>query len=465
MKRLTKIQLAVFAVVTVVCVVYGSVRFLGVGDVFHPAYEVEADFENAGGVYPRAEVELLGTPVGSVKEIRPGPDGGSIVVMAIEHGVEIPRDVSAKIGNKSAIGEQYVELTPASSDGPRLAEGDRIPRRRTAAPLPVEQLIGNLDAFVGSLPRKELAVALDELNAASTDLAQPLGQLIDASDRLTAASLAGSDSLISLIEDAQVVLDTQIDLAPQTQRFLRELASLTGRLRGLNVDVAALFADGVRAGTEVTNLLAANQKALPVLLNDLLALTTVVGDRLPAVRKTLVVFPWLLELGGTALRHCEDLDAKTGKPVEATCQYDENGDPVIKSWLAQAMDHLPPSAPYHPCTQGYEGTRKFEPDGTPVDGKGGKEADFEEPNLEAHCSASPHDPNSPNVRGAQNVPEYLAPGAAGAGRPAPGWAAFDGDTGLLLTPEGSFRLVGPTGPPPPSGNPGLAWLLGQPLSE
>ncbi|HWI43787.1 MAG TPA: MlaD family protein [Nocardioides sp.] len=465
MKRLQVIQLAVFAVVTVVCVVYGSVRFLDVGQVVHKPYEVEADFADAGGVYPRAEVELLGTRVGSVKEIRPGPDGGSIVVMRLDHDVRVPREVTAAIGNKSAIGEQYVELTPRRAGGPVLAAGDRIPRARTATPLPVEKLIGDLDSFVGSLPQKDLTVALDEMNKAAVGLGAPLGRLIDSSDRLTAASLAGSDSLIALIDDAQVVLDTQSDLAPQTRQFLHELSSLTGRLRGLDVDVASLFADGVRAGTETTNLLADNQQALPVLLNDLLALTTVVGDRLPAVRKTLVVFPWLLELGGTAIRHCEDLDAKAGKPVASSCDYDANGDPVIKSWLAQAFDQLPPNPPTHPCTRGYEGTRKFQPDGTPVDGKGHKEAPFEEPNTEAHCAASANDPATPNVRGAQNVPGYVPPGDGAAGRPAPGWAAYDGDSGLLVTPDATFRIVGPTGPPPPSGNPGLGWLLGQPLTD
>ncbi len=466
MKTLTKVQLIAFTIITIVCTIYGSVRFLGVRDLVDPPYEIEAEFASTGGLYPRADVELLGTRVGKVEDIRPGPDGGSIVVMAIDQDTTIPRDVRAEIGNKSAIGEPYVELTPLVADGPELEAGDRIPRDRTASTLPVEQLIADLDALVRSVPADDLAVALDELAKASAGLAGPLGRLIDASDRLTAASLASADSLTALIRDARVVLDTQVELAPRTATALRQLAGLTGTLRSLDADVAALFADGVRAGTEVTNLLAANQQALPLLLTDLLSLTTVVGDRLPAVRKTLVVFPWLLELGGTTIRYCEDVDAATGRPVEATCDYDENGDPVWKAWLAQQLDQLPGNPPYHPCTQGYEGTDKFHPDGTPVNGSGRRHAGIdEEANLRAGCTASPADPSSPNVRGARNVPDYIAPGTPGAGRVAPGWAAYDGDTGLLVTPEGTFRLIGRTGPPPPSGNAGLAWLLSRSLQK
>lgn len=367
----------------------------------------------------------------------------------------------AQVGLKSAIGEQYVELTPESADGPYLATGDLIPRDRTSSPLPVEELIGNLDALAGSLPREELSVALDELNKAATGLGQPLGRLIDYSDQLSAASLEGSDDLIALIKDARTVLDTQLDLAPDTARFLAELAGLTDQFNDLGIDIAALFADGVRAGSEVSGLLADNATALSLLLDDLLSLTTVVADRLPSVRKTLVVFPWLLELGGTTFRYCEDLDAVTGTPVEATCDYDEFGDPVVKSWLAQVMDHVPPA--FQPCTRGYGGTRKFQPDGTAVDG-GAAERPFEEPNLEAACTAAPTDPTTPNVRGAQNVPDYLPPGSGALGRSAPAYAAYDADTGLLVTPQGTYRLLGRTGPPPPRGNDGLEWLLGQPMA-
>lgn len=465
MTTLTKVQLVVFGVVTIACLVYGAVSFLGVDELVDPPYTIEADFSSSGGLYPRADVELLGTRVGRVTEIRPGPDGGSIVVMAIDDDTDIPRDVRAAVGNKSAIGEPYVELTPLTADGPSLEEDERIPRRRTSTTLPVEQLIGNLDALVRSVPTEELAIALDELAQASSGLALPLGRLIDASDRLTAASLASADSLTALIRDAQVVLDTQVALAPQTATALRQLAPLTATLRDLDAEVVGLFADGVRAGTEVTNLLAANQKALPLLLNDLLSLTTVVGDRLPAVRKTLVVFPWLLELGGTTVRYCEDADPETGRLVEATCNYDANGDPVWKAWLAQQVDQAPGSPPYHSCTRGYEGTHRYQPDGTPLDGSGKRAVPFQEPNLAAACTTSPRDPSSPNVRGAQNVPEYLPPASNGTGRVAPVWAAYDGDTGLLITPEGSFEVVGRTGPPPPSGSAGLAWLLSRPLAS
>lgn len=465
MTTLTKVQLVAFTIITIFCVVYGSVRFLGVRDLVDRPYTIEAEFAQTGGLYPRADVELLGTRVGKVEDIRPGPDGGSIVVLAIDQDTQIPREVRAKVGNKSAIGEPYIELTPQVADGPVLEAGDRIPRERTSSTLPVERLIGGLDALVRSVPADDLAVALEELARASEGLAGPLGRLIDASDRLTAASLANVDSTTALIQDARVVLDTQAELSVQTATALEQLAGLTGTLRALDADVAALFADGVRAGTEVTNLLAANQDALPLLLNDLLSLTTVVGDRLPAVRKTLVVFPWLLELGGTTVRYCEDVDAETGRPVEATCDYDENGDPVWKAWLAQQIDQGPGSPPYHSCARGYESTNRFHPDGTPMDGTDQHAGADEEPNLLADCAASAADPSSPNVRGARNVPDYLAPTGPGARRVAPGWAAYDGDTGLLVTPEGTFRLIGRTGPPPPSGNDGLAWLLSRSLQN
>ncbi|MET3961668.1 phospholipid/cholesterol/gamma-HCH transport system substrate-binding protein [Marmoricola sp. OAE513] len=401
--RLTKIQLVVFALVTVLAVSYGAVNLLGVGKVFSPPYEIEAQFASSGGIYARADVDLLGTRVGSVKEIKPGPGSGTTVVIAIDKGVEIPADVTALIGSKSAIGEQYIELEPRSSGAPYLADGDVIGIADTSTPVAVEDLLAHTEALAGSIDPKKLTTALTEASDAFGGRGADLGRLIDASDRATRASLDGLSDLNRLIDSAKVALDTQVDLAPATRTALRTAGSVLGTLENLNPVFADVFVSGVKAGTEVTGLLKDLRPALPGLLGNLVTLTEVAAERLPALRKTLAIFPWVLEVNATSFRYCDELDAKTGKPIQSTCRYDAQGRPVYSAHLAVQLPETPGTPAYASCTKGYEGTVKHLPDGTPLKG-GPKQSQDSEPNPKAACTASPTDPGQPNIRGSQNVP-------------------------------------------------------------
>lgn len=437
---LTRVQLIVFTLVTVLAVGYGSIQYFDVGKIFSPPFEVRAEFASAGGIYERADVDLLGTRVGSVREIIPGPGTGTTVVMALDNGVKIPRDVTATIGSKSAIGEQYVELAPRTAGGPVLADGDVIGRDSTKAPVDVAVLLGNLNGLAASIPAEDLATAMSELSTALTGAGPMIGSLIGNTDRLTRTSLENVDTLNALIDDASAVLSTQIDKGAETTTYLRELGSVTAELRGVNGSFADLFANGIKAGVEVSNLLADNAAALPVLLNQLVTLTDIAADRLPAIRKTLVIFPYALEVGATGVRRCGSYNTTTGKPIESTCRYDDQGRPIYSAYLSFQFPQ-PPNAPYFPCTKGYGGTVKYFPNGVPV--KGGPRQQEDSPiNPDAGCTASPNDPNTPLVRGAQNV---IGP-ADGLGRTAP------------------FAVVSSGGDVPPSGEAGLAWLLNSPMN-
>ncbi len=460
--RTTRIQLIAFALVTVLAVGYGAVNFFHVGTVVAPSFEVKAQFKSSGGIYERADVDLLGTRVGSVREIVPGPGTGTTVVIALDHGVKIPKDVRAAIGNKSAIGEQFVELTPQTAGDPYLSSGDVIPLARTSVPIDVAVLLSDLEGLAGSIPTNDLTTVMTELSTALDGVGGTLGHLIENTDRLTRTSLEGVEDLTTLIDDARTVLDTQVEKGPETAAYLREVAGLTSELRRIDGSFDDLFANGIRAGVEVSNLLADNQAALPVLLNQLVSVTTVASDRIPALRKTLVLFPYALEVGATGVRRCGSFDAKTGKPVEATCRYDAQGKPIYSAYLGVQLPESPGTPPYFPCTQGYEGTVKYLPNGRPLNGGATQKRDSPV-NMKAACTASPTDPNTPNVRGAQNVP---GPGSGGTGRAAPGWALglLDPASGIFTGPEGSFQVNGTDDPPPPSGDAGLGWLLNSPMA-
>src|ERR1700744_6044203 len=112
--RLTRVQLAIFAVVTVITVVIMAIFYLrlpatlGIG-----TYRVSADFVAGGGLYKNANVTYRGVAVGRVDSVGLNPNGVT-AEMRLNSGPPIPSNVTATVKSVSAIGEQYIDLVPPS---------------------------------------------------------------------------------------------------------------------------------------------------------------------------------------------------------------------------------------------------------------------------------------------------------------------------------------------------------------
>lgn len=98
-------------------------------------YEVSANFDNIGGLKPRAPVKSAGVVVGRVKSI--GFDQDSFqakVVMDLDDAFKFPADSSAKILTSGLLGEQYVGIS-AGGDDANLEAGSRISQTQSAVVL------------------------------------------------------------------------------------------------------------------------------------------------------------------------------------------------------------------------------------------------------------------------------------------------------------------------------------------
>lgn len=458
--RAVVVKLVAFAVVTVASLTYGLVDVLGVHRAVLPATTVTAVFDDPEGLYPDAAVDLLGVRVGTVTEIVPGPGRSTSVVIELHPGSEVPADVVAVASSKSAIGEQYVHLVPRSEDGPLLSDGDTI--TRTTSPPDTGRLIASLGELVGSVPDDAVRKLLREGSYAVEDLDPTVRRLLDDMEVLSGSARSNADDLTNLIRDARVVLRTQVEVQGDLRTSTRELSGLMRTLRRLDPTFDRVLVRGIAAGEGVTDLLRDNQQALPVLLNDLAVLTEVVEKHSPGIRKSLVVFPWALEYNSQALRYCDDVDPVTGDPVEATCHYDDEGRPI---WSAHVADVIKArgSAPYNPCTDGYEETRRHLADGRSADGEGPRQKPDAEPPRGTACTAPPDDPVTPNVRGFQNI----SPSRSGARRAAPGqgFALLNPETGVLVRTHGAaLELTSISRPMPEDGSADLGWLLTQNLT-
>ena len=110
--RLTRLQLSIFAIVTVLCVGAISAFYLHVpAAVGIGSYNVTANFVAGGGLYENANVTYRGVTIGRVESVGLSNDG-VVAHMRLNTDTPVPENVTATVKSVSAVGEQYVDLVP-----------------------------------------------------------------------------------------------------------------------------------------------------------------------------------------------------------------------------------------------------------------------------------------------------------------------------------------------------------------
>jgi phospholipid/cholesterol/gamma-HCH transport system substrate-binding protein len=324
--RMARIQVLVFLVVSLVGVAFVGVRYVGIGDrMLGNHYTVYADLNAAGGIYPNAPVTYHGVPIGRIDAVR--LHGNLVRVgMRLDRSVRVPRNLTAVVAQRSAVGEQYLDLRPSADTGPYLRDGDVIPVNHTAIPLPIETLLTNLDTLVGSIDTHDLGVLINQLGVAFETNENALQQILDASSTLLATANQYLPQTQTLINDSNTVLSTQIDSSKAIRQWAAALAQLTGVVRGADPDLRRLLNAGPPAATQLIGLLRDLDPSIGALLGNLITVNGIAARRLPGIEQILVVYPIVVAGGFTVAPG--DGTAHFGLVVGASnppCQYRQTG--------------------------------------------------------------------------------------------------------------------------------------------
>lgn len=102
---------------------------------FQTTYQVNAKFDNVGGLKPKAAVRSAGVLVGRVEKIVfDDKSFQARVTLAMESRYTFPKDSSLKILTSGLLGEQYLGLEPGANDK-LLVAGDTISDTQSAVVL------------------------------------------------------------------------------------------------------------------------------------------------------------------------------------------------------------------------------------------------------------------------------------------------------------------------------------------
>lgn len=373
--RLTRIQLMIFAIVTVLAVSAISIFYLqlpsalGIG-----TYKVTADFKAGGGIYPNANVTYRGVTVGRVESMSLN-DNGVDARMQLNSGMPVPANVTATVKSVSAIGEQYIDLVPPGAGvAEKLRNGDRIGQDRTVIGQDIAGMLEEADALVSSLADSRLQDLLGEAFKAFNGSGPELARMIEASRLVVDEANANADQTYALIDQVGPLLDAQIRSGDDIKAMADGLARFTSELRGADPQFRQTLASAPGAADAANTMFTGIRPSFPMLAANLANLGRVGVIYHKSIEQSLVIFPALV----AAL-----ITVAGGVPA------DEGGKLDFKVDLGD-----PP-----PCMVGFVPFTEIR---SPAD-----ETVRELPN-DLYCKAAQNDPTV--VRGARNYPCMEVPG-------------------------------------------------------
>ncbi|MCR1783847.1 MCE family protein [Nocardioides carbamazepini] len=294
--RRTRIQLMVFALITLLGVSFVGARYAKLDRlVVERSYTVIAHYPESGGIFTGAEVTYRGVGIGTVGELEL-TDAGVDVRLDIEKKWDkIPSDTLALVGNRSAVGEQYVELQPQTDDGPYLREGSEIVD--VATPIATEKLLGDLSSTVASVDREALRTTVSELGQAFAGTGPDLQRIIDTGNSFIETADENFDLTTALIRDSNIVLQGQVASESSLRTFAQQLSLFSSALAGADPALRKVIDSGSVAATQLRTFLEQNGVEISELLANLVATGEVVVKHLDAVKQLLVVYPYAIGAG------------------------------------------------------------------------------------------------------------------------------------------------------------------------
>ncbi len=328
--RMARLQLGALVLVGLLGLLFVGGRYVRIDNLLgFGQYRVVADLADSGGIFTNAEVTYRGVPVGTVGDLHLTSDGVRVDLMLDTGGPDIPASARAVVANRSAIGEQYLDLQPDSDTGPHLADGDVIARERTAIPVPVEQVLASTNALVRTVPVDSLTTTVRELGRAFDGRGDDLQTLVDATIDLSKAGIEALPQATALIRDGRAVVETQADQSSAIRQFSADVNRISAQLKGSDADLRHLIDTGTRASEAAGSLLAAAGPNLSANLDSVSQVVSALGPRAQALNYLLTFLPALAAGAGTAAP----------------------GDGTLHLGLLLETNDPPP------CTQGYEGSQ------------------------------------------------------------------------------------------------------------
>ena len=254
-------------------------------------YRLTAYFARGVSLYEGSDVRVLGLPAGEIDRV--SVEGTQVrVEMTMRDEIPIPADVQATLVPLSLIGERYVQLFPAWTEGqPRAPAGAVIPLERTSVPVEPDEALAALKRFLDSLDPSATGRLITNLADDLEGNGQALNDALGGIAELTATLADKDDELVRIIDHFDDFTATLVTREQQLGRVLDSFATTAsvlaeerGNIERLVKSLGQLSVDGLDLVSEHRIRL---QRDVEVLTRTLLSVQT----NIESVRQLLDAAP------------------------------------------------------------------------------------------------------------------------------------------------------------------------------
>lgn len=241
-----------------------------------------AYFEDAGGLYTGAMVQVSGYPVGKVASIElEGP--GVLVTFDVPDDIHMGDRTEAAIRTKGLLGTKQLDVVP-HGDG-ELTEP--IPMDRTTSPYQLPEALGELATTISGLDTHQLSDSLATLAETFADTPPQLRDAVKGVARFADTLNNRDDQLRNLLDNAAKATGV---LAQRTDRIVSLIRDTNALLAQLQTQSAALdqLAGNISAvSTQLKAFIAENRQQLKPALDKLNGVLAIVDSRKDRVREAI----------------------------------------------------------------------------------------------------------------------------------------------------------------------------------
>ncbi|MGC4961558.1 MCE family protein [Gordonia sp. DT101] len=298
--RFVRIQLLIFAIVTVVALVAMAIFYIRIPSMFGIGeYRVELKLPSSGGLYQNANVSFRGVNVGKVTAVKL-TENGVVADLSIDSGTDIPVSSQAAVRSVSAIGEQYVEFTPVPN-GPsgHLYDGSVVDSGQV--PVEISTMLDQANALLNKVGDTKLRSVMDEAFEAFNGTGEQLQRLLDSMTLLVGDASKNTEPLMKLIDQSGPLLSTQSQTSDEIRSWTADVTKFTDQLRANNPQVTDILQKGPSTASQTQELFSSMDQTLPMLIANLGVSAKTLAVYHPNLQQIVVIYPRLMAALITAL--------------------------------------------------------------------------------------------------------------------------------------------------------------------
>lgn len=204
------------------------------------------------------DVRVAGQRAGQVREVLPGPEGGTLIKMDLDEGT-VGEDARARVRFRGLAGSVYLDITRGNTNRP-LPSGARIPMSRTSSGVQLINVVAGFDRAT----RDAMSRSLERYGS----------------------GLAGQGSVVNALLDD--LAPTSERLGPLMEAFAPEPGQLSGLLRATRLTMRGLAPAG---SSDLGGLLASSAAVLAAVADRRDSLVAVIDRLSPFEDEALASLP------------------------------------------------------------------------------------------------------------------------------------------------------------------------------